>query len=158
MMAGVGGAPEKTAIRSATDAFNRRFTSVHTWIYIKSRGWLGHHWTLSPPSLLLHTTGRKSGIERSVALVYATDGDAILIVGSNFGQDRPPAWLLNLKAKPSAEVNLGHRRLTVVANIVEPSDDRYPRLFGIANEKNRRRYDRYTGMTDRSIPVVVLSR
>ena len=150
--------PEKTAIRSAIDAFNRRFTRVHTWTYIKSRGWLGHHWTLSPPSLLLHTTGRKSGIERSVALVYATDGDAILIVGSNFGQDRPPAWLLNLKAKSSAEVNLGHRRVAVRADFIEPSDARYPRLFGIANEKNRRRYDRYTDMTDRSIPVVVLSR
>lgn len=156
-MAAVGAVPKKTATRSAIDAFNRQFTNIHTWTYRKSGGWLGHHWTLSPPSLLLHTTGRKSGIERSVALVYATDGDSILIVGSNFGQDRPPAWLLNLKAKPSAEINLGHRRLAVVADIVEPSDARYPRLFGIANEKNKRRYDRYTGMTDRSIPVVVLS-
>ena len=153
----VGEAPKGTVIRSAMDAFNRQFTSVHTWTYIKSGGWLGHYWTLSPPSLLLHATGRKSGIERSVALVYATDGDSILIVGSNFGQDRPPAWLLNLEAKPAAEINLGHRRLAVVADIVEPSDARYPRLFGIANEKNKRRYDRYTGMTERSIPVVVLS-
>lgn len=150
--------PDQTVVRSAFDAFNRRFTRVHTWVYIKSRGWLGHRWTLSPPSLLLHTTGRKSGIERSVALVYAKDGDSILIVGSNFGQDRPPAWLLNLKATSSAEVNLGRRRFAVGADIVEPSDARYPRLFRIVNEKNRRRYDRYTDMTDRSIPVVVLSR
>ena len=149
--------PKESSARQAADSFNRVFTRFHTWSYIKSRGWLGHHWTVAPSSLLLHTTGRKSGACRSVALVYATDGDSLLIVGSNFGQDRPPAWLLNLKAKPSAEVNLGHRRLPVVADIVEPSDARYPRLFQIVNEKNKRRYDRYTTMTDRSIPVVVLS-
>jgi deazaflavin-dependent oxidoreductase (nitroreductase family) len=150
--------PKETSVRLAIDSVNRVFTRVHTWVYVKSRGWVGHHWTVAPSSLLLHTTGRKSGARRSVALVYATDGDSILIVGSNFGQDRPPAWLLNLKANSSAEVNLGHRRLAVVADIVEPSDARYPRLFRIVNEKNKRRYDRYTTMTDRSIPVVVLSR
>jgi len=150
--------PNDTPARLAIDKFNRVFTRVHTWVYITSRGWVGQYWTLSPPSLLLHTTGRKSGARRSVVLVYATDGDAILIVGSNFGQDRPPSWLLNLEATPSAEVNLGRKVLEVVAEIVEPSDPRYPRLFRIVNENNRRRYDRYTTMTSRSIPVVVLSR
>jgi F420H(2)-dependent quinone reductase len=148
---------EATPLRRALDAFNRVFTRVHTWTYVRSRGWIGHHWTLAPPSLLLHTTGRRTGTRRSVALVYATDGDRILIVGSGFGRDRPPSWLLNLEANSSAEVNLGRRRMAVVAEIVWPPDDRYPRLFRIVNEKNHDRYDRYTAMTDRPIPVVVLS-
>ena len=149
--------PNDSPARLTIDTFNRSFTRFHTWAYVKSRGSVGHYWTLAPPSLLLHTTGRKSGVRRSVALVYATDGDAILIVGSNFGQDRPPSWLLNLEATSSAEVNLGRKQLKVVADIVEPSDPRYPRLFKIVNENNRRRYDRYTTMTNRSIPIVVLS-
>jgi deazaflavin-dependent oxidoreductase (nitroreductase family) len=149
--------PRQTRLRSAVDEFNRTFTRVHTWVYVKTRGWLGHRWTVAPPSLLLHTTGRKSGLRRSVALAYARDGEDLLIVGSNFGQDRPPGWLLNLRARSAAEVNVGHRRIAVVADIVEPSDRRYQRLFEIANERNRGRYYRYRSMTDRPIPVVALS-
>lgn len=149
---------KQKTLRSVIDAFNRTFTRFHTWVYIKTRGWLGHRWTLSPSSLLLHTTGRKTGLCRSVALVYARDGDDLLIVGSNFGQDRPPAWLLNLEAQPLAGVNVGHRRLDVVADIIEPTDSRYPGLFRLVNANNRERYDRYTSMTGRPIPIVALSR
>ena len=138
------------------DRFNRRFTKVHTAVYVGSRGWVGHRWTVVP-SLVLHTTGRHSGTRRSVVLVYATDGGRLLVVGSNFGRDRPPAWLLNLEADQRVSVNRGHRLTEVRAEIVEPTDTRYPRLFAIANDNNRRRFDRYRTLTDRAIPVVVLT-
>jgi len=144
-------------VRSSIDAFNRGFTRVHSRVYIASHGWLGHRWTLKPFSLLLGTTGRKSGQLRSVVLVYARDCDDFLVVASNFGGDKPPAWLLNLQEHPTATVNVGHRVVNVKADIVVPDDSRYPRLFQIANENSRKRYDRYRTLTQRPIPVVVLS-
>jgi F420H(2)-dependent quinone reductase len=109
------------------------------------------------PSLILHTTGRSTGLRRSVVLVYATDADKFLVVASNFGKDRPPAWLLNLKVTSHAEVNVGPSYTKVEAEVVDPADPRYPELFRRVNENNRRRYDRYAALTDRPIPIVVLS-
>jgi deazaflavin-dependent oxidoreductase (nitroreductase family) len=138
------------------DAFNRRFTRIHSAVYIGSRGWVGHRWT-GIPSLILTTTGRRSGARRSVVLVYATDGHTFLIVASNFGQAKAPAWLLNLSDHPAATIHIGHRVREVKADIVAPDDPRYPRIFALANDNNRRRFDRYRAMVSRPIPVVVLS-
>jgi deazaflavin-dependent oxidoreductase (nitroreductase family) len=61
------------------------------------------------PSLLITTTGRKSGLPRTQPLLYATDGDAYIVIGSNWGQAHHPAWSSNLLAQPSARVTLGVR-------------------------------------------------
>lgn len=108
------------------------------------------------PSLVLHTVGRRTGSSRSVVVVYAKDGDNFLVVPSNFGKDRPPGWLVNVTARPDAEINVGHRRITVTPEIVMPHDDGYERLFDIANASNRGRFERYRTLTKRQIPVVVL--
>ena len=65
---------------------------VHEKLYIASGGRVGHK-ILGVPTLLLHTTGRRSGKERTNGLVYARDGDDYLVVASNGGADRAPAWL-----------------------------------------------------------------
>lgn len=108
------------------------------------------------PSLVLHTTGRRSGAPRSVVVVYAEDGEDFLVVPSNFGKDRPPGWLVNITARPDTEINVGHRRMKVSPQIVMPGDEHYARLFEIANTSNHRRFERYRSMTKRQIPVVVL--
>ena len=129
---------------------------VHERLYKQTDGRIGHG-MLGVPTLLLRTTGRRSGATRTNALVYARDGDAWLVVASNGGADRPPGWLHNLRARPDVEVQLGRERQSARARIVEPSDPDYDRLWKIVNENNSDRYSGYQKMTDRPIPVVVLS-
>jgi hypothetical protein len=54
------------------------------------------------PSLIITTVGRRSGLPRSNPLVYVRDGGAYVVVGSNWGQLRLPAWVHNLRAAPEA--------------------------------------------------------
>src|SRR2546430_2361254 len=79
------------------------------------------------PTLLLRTTGRRSGAARTNALVYARDGDDYLVVASNGGADRPPAWLYNLQADSNVGIQVGRERRTARARVVEPSDPDYAR-------------------------------
>ncbi|MEU4568510.1 nitroreductase/quinone reductase family protein [Micromonospora sp. NPDC023956] len=69
------------------------------------------------PSLLLTTTGRRSGRPRSNPLLYVPDGEAYVVVGSNWGQPRQPAWTSNLLAEPTAGVTLRGRRIPVRADL-----------------------------------------
>jgi deazaflavin-dependent oxidoreductase (nitroreductase family) len=69
------------------------------------------------PSMLLTTTGRRTGQPRTQPLLYAPDGDGYVVIGSNWGQQRQPAWALNLLADPRASVALGGRRIPVRAHL-----------------------------------------
>jgi deazaflavin-dependent oxidoreductase (nitroreductase family) len=70
-------------------------------------------------SLMLTTTGRKTGRARTQPLLYARDGDAFVVVGSNWGQTHHPAWSGNLLANPDALVLLGGKEIPVRAVRVE---------------------------------------
>ena len=109
------------------------------------------------PTLLLRSTGRRSGATRTNALVYARDGDDYLLVPSNGGADRAPAWLHNVRANPDVEVQVCRERQKGTARIVEPSDPDYARLWKIVNENNHDRYSGYEKMTPRPIPVVAVT-
>jgi deazaflavin-dependent oxidoreductase (nitroreductase family) len=75
------------------------------------------------PSLVLHTTGAKSGIVRDVELMYTPDGQGRAIVaGSSFGRTRHPAWTYNLIAHPDAFVTVRGRRLPVHATLVADAE------------------------------------
>jgi deazaflavin-dependent oxidoreductase (nitroreductase family) len=69
------------------------------------------------PVLLLTTTGRKSGERRTAPVVYLADGENVVLINTNAGNAKIPAWSLNLKAKPEAEVEIGRRRYPVRARI-----------------------------------------
>ncbi|MFG1647341.1 nitroreductase family deazaflavin-dependent oxidoreductase [Amycolatopsis sp. NPDC049252] len=71
------------------------------------------------PSLRLTTTGRKSGLPRSTNLLYFPHGDDFVLTGSNWGRPNNPAWTLNLRADPKAEVALAGRPVAVVARELE---------------------------------------
>jgi deazaflavin-dependent oxidoreductase (nitroreductase family) len=129
---------------------------VHERIYKATDGRIGHR-MIGVPTLLLRTTGRRSGATRTNALVYARDGDDYLVVASNGGADRAPAWLHNLRADPAVEVQVGRDRERATARLVERGDPDYDRLWGIVNDNNRDRYRAYQERTTRPIPVVVLS-
>jgi len=65
------------------------------------------------PILLLTTTGRKSGQQRTAPVIYLRDGERLVVIGSNAGNLRTPAWALNLEANPDAEVEIGRDRRAV---------------------------------------------
>jgi deazaflavin-dependent oxidoreductase (nitroreductase family) len=71
------------------------------------------------PVLLLTTTGRKSGQPRTAPIVYLADGNNVILINTNAGNARIPAWSLNLEANPEAEVELGRKRKPVRARVAE---------------------------------------
>jgi deazaflavin-dependent oxidoreductase (nitroreductase family) len=129
---------------------------VHERLYKATDGRLGHR-MLGVPALLLRTTGRRSGATRTNGLIYARDGDQYLVVASNGGADRSPAWLHNLRAEPEVEIQIGRERRRATARVVESSDASYERLWKLVNEHNRERYTAYQEETSRPIPVVAIT-
>jgi deazaflavin-dependent oxidoreductase (nitroreductase family) len=139
-----------------TVAFDRRFGRwfypVHRRIYIMSGGLVGHRSPMGP-MLLLTTTGRRSGEPRTTPLLYMPDGDDYLVVGSNGGRDRPPAWLLNLEASPTAQVQVRRKKRPATAQVLRGEDAAalWPRLTEHYNG-----WAYYQQLTDRELPVVRL--
>ena len=129
---------------------------LHEKLYVRSDGRLGHH-MIGVPTLLLRTTGRRSGATRTNGLVYARDGDDYLVVASHGGADKAPAWAHNVRANPEVEVQVARERRKGTARIVEPSDPSYDRLWKIVNENNRDRYSAYQTKTSRPIPVIAVT-
>jgi len=129
---------------------------LHEQLYKRTDGRIGHH-MIGVPTLLLRTTGRRSGATRTNGLVYARDDDDYLVVPSNGGADQHPAWLHNLRANPDVEVQVARERRKGTARIVERSDPSYDRLWQIVNANNRDRYTAYQQQTSRPIPVVVVT-
>lgn len=129
---------------------------IHEALYKRTDGRIGHR-MIGVPTLLLRTTGRRSGATRTNGLVYARHGDEYLVVASNGGADRPPAWLHNVRAKPEVEIQIGRERHRAVARIVEPSDPGYDELWKLANASNHDRYVAYQQKTARPIPVVAIT-
>jgi deazaflavin-dependent oxidoreductase (nitroreductase family) len=129
---------------------------VHEKVYKATDGRIGHR-VLGVPCLLLRTEGRRSGVIRTNGLVYAEDGDEYVVVASKGGDDKPPAWLLNLQVNPDVEVQIGRDRQKATARVVEQADPDFDRLWKLANDNNGDRYSAYQAQTDRLIPIVVLT-
>ena len=81
-----------------TTRFVDPYLRFHKYIYERTDGRVGKH-SNRVPALLLTTTGRKSGQARTNGLTYCRDRGDIIVVASNGGSDRPPAWLLNLAGR-----------------------------------------------------------
>ncbi|TNC25494.1 nitroreductase/quinone reductase family protein [Amycolatopsis alkalitolerans] len=79
------------------------------------------------PSMRLTTVGRRSGLRRTVNLLYFPRGDEFVLVGSNWGRTRDPGWAHNLRAQPKAVVEIRRREIPVVAT--EMTGERYPALW-----------------------------
>jgi deazaflavin-dependent oxidoreductase (nitroreductase family) len=100
-------------------AFARRLVPLDRWVFQRAGGRfsvLGAGWLV--PTLVLTTTGRRSGRPRHQPLVYIRDGDDFVVIGSNWGQDHHPAWSTNLLANPDASVLVDGRHVQVRAELV----------------------------------------
>jgi F420H(2)-dependent quinone reductase len=105
------------------------------------------------PVLLLTTTGRRSGQQRTAPVLYLADGERLIVIGSNAGNVREPAWSLNLKANPDAEVEISRARRRVRARVAE--GDERSELWRRMNEQYNG-FDDYETRTSRDIAVFVL--
>ena len=130
---------------------------LHHMVYRKTDGRIGHRIPVLPPSLLLYTTGAKTGEQRITTLTYAQDGDSYLVVASAGGNDQNPSWYHNLRKRPDVEINVGPRRFAVTARKVTPDDPDYARLWEIVNKNNANRYTGYQSRTSRPIPIFALT-
>jgi deazaflavin-dependent oxidoreductase (nitroreductase family) len=105
------------------------------------------------PVLLLTTTGRKSGQQRTAPVVYLADGDNVVVINTNAGNAKVPAWSLNLKANPEGEVEVGRKRYPIRARIAE-GEERTD-LWRKHNEQYAG-FDDYQDKLDREASVIVL--
>jgi len=105
------------------------------------------------PVLLLTATGRKSGEPRTAPVLYLEDGERLIVIGSNAGHTNEPAWSLNLKANPDAEVEVGRERRAMRARIAEGEEraDLWRK-----HVEQFAGFDMYRDRTDRDIAVFVL--
>jgi deazaflavin-dependent oxidoreductase (nitroreductase family) len=93
----------------------RTFPRVDTVLQRATHGRASLTGAIGMRLLMLETTGRRTGQPRATPLIYATQGTDFLVVGSNWGQERNPAWVLNLLANPEAVVSLHGARIPVHA-------------------------------------------
>jgi F420H(2)-dependent quinone reductase len=105
------------------------------------------------PVLLLTTTGRKSGQQRTAPVVYLADKDNFVVINTNAGNAKVPAWSLNLRANPEAEVEVGRKRVKVQARLAEGEErvDLWHRHM-----EQYSGWDYYESKLDREIGVFVL--
>ncbi|MDJ0847218.1 MAG: nitroreductase/quinone reductase family protein [Myxococcota bacterium] len=120
-----------------------------------------HMWDSTPlggpgllPTLLLTTTGRKSGELRSLPLIYGEADGAYVIIASKGGMPNHPVWYLNLEAKPECELMVGPKKVSARARVAEGEErDRLWKKMAEIYPP----YDEYQERAgDRTIPVVVL--
>jgi deazaflavin-dependent oxidoreductase (nitroreductase family) len=129
-----------------------RLLSIIEAVYVRTDGRIGSQ--IGPIQLLLlRTKGRKTGSQRTAALLYVTDAGRPVVIGSKGGSDTPPAWVLNLRADPDAEIQIGTIRWPVRARFTR--GDERARLWrkAVAAWPG---YRSYQEKTQRQIQVIAL--
>ncbi len=127
-------------------------TVVHRFLFRLTNGRIGGH-LMGSDMLLLTTVGRRTGREREVPLLTVPEGKAWVVIASNAGDDRPPAWWLNLQARPEAQIRVAGEILPVRAREAPP--DERTRLWAMIVASHSG-YAAYEKRTTREIPVVLL--
>lgn len=128
------------------------FTKIHLVLYRRTGGAIGGRIS-GNPILLLTTIGRKTGQQRTTALGYIADGEAIVIIAGAAGSPKHPAWWLNLKANPETQVQIGRRMLQVRATEATPEEEQ--RILS-RHPEQRALLDAMQRAVTRKIPVVIL--
>jgi deazaflavin-dependent oxidoreductase (nitroreductase family) len=137
-----------------SDLALKTMNAVHRVVMKLSFGRLGWD-AMNMPVLELTTTGRKTGQPRSVMLTSPLrEGDALVVVASRGGDDRHPAWFLNLRENPDVVVKLKDGRRQEMTAHVATADER-ARLWPKVTEDHKN-YAGYQEKTDREIPLVLL--
>jgi deazaflavin-dependent oxidoreductase (nitroreductase family) len=139
-----------------TAARNRRLGAIwsrfHAWSYRRVDGRVVGRW-FGAPLVVVQTVGRRTGKARETPVIALPEGSGFFVLAANAGNDRPPAWWLNLEAAGAGHVVTGGTRLAVRPRVAEGEErerlwarivDAYPAAA------------HYPDYTDRPLPVVVL--
>jgi deazaflavin-dependent oxidoreductase (nitroreductase family) len=142
------------AEQSGAAARQPGWQAEHARRYIESNGADGHIWN-GVPTLLLTTTGRRTGNPHLTPLIYGQDGDRYLVVASRGGAPKHPEWYRNLVARPEVQVQVGADRFSARARTATPEEKPalWRKMTGIWPG-----YDEYQARTTREIPVIILER
>jgi deazaflavin-dependent oxidoreductase (nitroreductase family) len=131
------------------------WVAEHTRKYVESGGEDGYMWR-GFPTVVLTTTGRKSGDLRRNALIYGKDGDDFILIASYGGRPTHPLWYLNLVADPSVTIQERADVISGVAETVPEGEERdrlWAQMVSIFPP-----YAEYQAKTERRIPVVRVRR
>ena len=136
--------------------FVHTFWRMHRGVYRLSRG--RFLWTTASKrgwgALHLTTVGRMSGKERSVIVGYLEDGSNLVTLAMNGWDEGPPAWWLNLEARPNAVVRLAHqdpRPVRARAAVGEERDRLWDRWAAVDTD-----HDAHAATRSTETPVVIL--
>jgi deazaflavin-dependent oxidoreductase (nitroreductase family) len=135
------------------DVVARLVTGFHEAVFRVSNGRVGNK-GFGMPVVMLTTTGRKSGKRRTTMLTSPTqDGEGIVLVASYGGDDRHPAWFLNLRDNPEVEVTMRGQTRPMRARVAssEEKAELWPRVVAAY-----RGYGQYQKRTERDIPLVIV--
>ena len=139
-----------------------KWIADHLRVYLESGGREGHLWDSTAaggpgllPCLVLTTTGRRSGTQRPLPLIYGTSGDAYVVIASKGGAPEHPGWFLNLLDNPAVDIQVGTERFAGRARVAEGHERE--RLWSEMAELYPP-YRDYQEKTTREIPVVVIDR
>ena len=128
------------------------FSKAHRWVYHYTGGWVGAN--LGAPMVLMYTIGAKTGLIRTVPLqYYDAEPEGILVLASNNGQPKPPAWYHNLKAHPEIDIRVGRRKRRVRAEELGP--ERRAEVWPEMRKQNAA-IERYAASAGRTLPIILL--
>lgn len=132
--------------------FMRLYTRLNVWVFKKSKGRLWKNFPGGFPICVIGMTGRKSGGRREVALIHCPYKDGILLVASQGGMNKHPAWYFNLAANAEIDVLVAGvtRKLSARQASVDEKRELWPTLLGFYPD-----FDEYQARTDRDIPVFI---
>ncbi|MEV6906120.1 nitroreductase family deazaflavin-dependent oxidoreductase [Amycolatopsis sp. NPDC051071] len=144
---------------AVAEDLDRATDSTWDWVaeqtrtYLASGGTEGHE-SNGLYTLIVATTGRRTGEPRRTCLIYGKSGDDFVVVASKAGADEDPAWFKNLEAEPSVGVQAGTRRFTARARVASEEErailwPQMARIFPL--------YEEYARKTERVIPIVLLT-
>jgi len=129
------------------------FVRLNIFFYRLTGGVLGGKLG-SSTVLLLTTTGRKTGEPRTTPLRYLPHNNDYMVVASNYGQPKPPAWFYNLQANPTVTVQVMDKHFTARAEIIP--DDQQPPLYQQFINADPRFIEYAKTAQPRIIPIIVL--
>jgi F420H(2)-dependent quinone reductase len=128
-------------------------TKLHAWLIRRTGGRFGTRFFGGSRLLVLRTTGRKSGQPRESPVIFIRDGASYVVCASNGASARPPAWWLNLQARPEVDAFADGRWHHLVGRkaTAEEADRLWPEL-----RDTYEGFDHYLAVAQREMPVVVL--
>ena len=134
------------------DGLVKTLSSLHRVLFRLTGGRLGKR-LVDNDMLLLSTTGRRSGKEHTVPLLYLGEGERLVVIASFGGRPQPPDWYLNLVAEPRVRVQTRDGSWRGVASTASPEDRArwWPMVIDAYAG-----YSYYQSRTDREIPVVFI--